>query len=76
LDQKFPSAIDEAKNNRRLTMNSILATKECTPCKGNVLPMTSDVANKLMNRVPGWALKDNATKIERTIVDPDFKTVV
>jgi 4a-hydroxytetrahydrobiopterin dehydratase len=62
----------EIKSNWRQIMNSILATKKCTPCQGNILPMTIEDANKLMNRVPGWILQANATKIERTFKESNF----
>ena len=42
-----------------------LAAKTCTPCRGGVPPLTREEAERYLAEAPGWALSDDATKIER-----------
>ncbi|MHB8483738.1 MAG: 4a-hydroxytetrahydrobiopterin dehydratase [Nitrospiria bacterium] len=41
-----------------------LTAKTCVPCKGGVLPLSQKEAKKLLAQIPGWELKEGATKIE------------
>jgi 4a-hydroxytetrahydrobiopterin dehydratase len=49
-----------------------LAAKTCTPCRGGVPPLARREAERLLAETPGWALSDDATKIERTFRFADF----
>jgi 4a-hydroxytetrahydrobiopterin dehydratase len=43
-----------------------LAEKSCTPCRGGVPPLDRAQAEDFRQQAPGWALVDDATRIERT----------
>ena len=43
-----------------------LVTKKCTPCRGGVPPLAADEARAYQDKVPGWTLLDDATRISRT----------
>ena len=43
-----------------------LAEKTCTPCRGGVPPLTAAEAEAYRVQAPEWALRDEATRIERT----------
>ena len=47
-------------------MTSALAEKTCTPCRGGIPPLTRDEAEDYREQAPDWALRDEATRIERT----------
>ncbi len=47
-------------------MTETLAEKKCTPCRGGMLPLTRDGAQRLQAEAPNWELADNAHRIERT----------
>lgn len=47
-------------------MTTMLAEKTCTPCRGGIPPLTVDEAEALRAQAPDWALRDEATRIERT----------
>ena len=47
-------------------MTSLLADKTCTPCRGGVPPLTFEEAEAYRAQAPEWALRDEATQIERT----------
>jgi 4a-hydroxytetrahydrobiopterin dehydratase len=47
-------------------MTATLAEKTCTPCRGGIPPLTADEAESYRAQAPGWALLDDATRIERT----------
>ena len=49
-----------------------LTAKSCIPCRGGIPPLSQKEAEKLLSEVPGWELRDNATKIERTFKFGDF----
>ena len=49
-----------------------LSAKTCTPCRGGVPPLTRAEAERLLAEAPGWALVEQATRIERTFQFPDF----
>ena len=46
-------------------MESGLAQKSCTPCRGGVPPLGRDEAEKLHVQAPEWELVDDAHRIER-----------
>jgi 4a-hydroxytetrahydrobiopterin dehydratase len=54
-------------------MANALAEKTCTPCRGGIPPLTPDEAESHRAQVPGWALLDGATRIERTFRFGDFR---
>jgi 4a-hydroxytetrahydrobiopterin dehydratase len=47
-------------------MTAMLAEKTCTPCRGGIPPLTADAAEAYRAQVAEWALRDDATRIERT----------
>ena len=54
-------------------MNNELLSKTCTPCRGGVSPLTVADAEKLLKQAPGWALVDEARRIERSFKFKNFK---
>jgi len=54
-------------------MNSDLATKTCTPCRGGVPPLTHEEAEALHAQAPAWRLLDDAHRIERTFRFKNFR---
>lgn len=47
-------------------MTATLAEKTCTPCRGGIPPLTSEEAEGYRVQAPEWALRDEATRLERT----------
>ncbi|HEY0185626.1 MAG TPA: 4a-hydroxytetrahydrobiopterin dehydratase [Rhodopila sp.] len=47
-------------------MSTTLAEKTCTPCRGGIPPLTPEAAEEYRAEAPEWALRDDATRIERT----------
>jgi 4a-hydroxytetrahydrobiopterin dehydratase len=47
-------------------MPETLAEKSCTPCRGGIPPLTPEEAEAYRAQAPEWALRDEATRIERT----------
>jgi 4a-hydroxytetrahydrobiopterin dehydratase len=47
-------------------MTAMLAEKTCTPCRGGIPPLTLQEAEAYRVQAPAWALRDEATRIERT----------
>jgi 4a-hydroxytetrahydrobiopterin dehydratase len=54
-------------------MTTALAKKSCTPCRGGVPPLTLDEAEALRAQAPEWALRDAASRIERTFRFKNFR---
>jgi 4a-hydroxytetrahydrobiopterin dehydratase len=54
-------------------MQTNLAEKSCTPCRGGVSPLTPEEAEELHRQAPEWSLIDNATRIERTYRFRNFR---
>jgi 4a-hydroxytetrahydrobiopterin dehydratase len=50
-----------------------LAAKTCVPCRGGVPPMARTEAERYVREAPGWALRDDGTRIERTFKLKNFK---
>jgi 4a-hydroxytetrahydrobiopterin dehydratase len=48
-----------------------LSAKICVPCQGGVPRLDRGEAAALLERVPGWSLNDDATRLSRTFT---FKT--
>jgi 4a-hydroxytetrahydrobiopterin dehydratase len=46
-------------------MSSELTARHCVPCEGGLPPLGAADAERLLADVPGWALQDDATRIER-----------
>ena len=53
--------------------NSALAEQSCTPCRGGIPPLTREEAESYRAQAPGWALLDNATRLERTYRFRNFR---
>ena len=47
-------------------METALAQKSCTPCRGGIPPLTRDEAEEYRRQAPEWSVVDDATRIERT----------
>jgi 4a-hydroxytetrahydrobiopterin dehydratase len=54
-------------------MISALAEQPCTPCRGGIPPLSLDEAEQFREHVPDWALRDEATRIERTYRFKNFR---
>ena len=54
-------------------MTETLAEKTCTPCRGGVPPLSSDEALRFQKQAPGWDLRDDARRIERTFRFRNFR---
>jgi 4a-hydroxytetrahydrobiopterin dehydratase len=50
-----------------------LAGRTCVPCRGGVPPMVRAEAEAYLREAPGWALRDDGTRIERTLKLKNFK---
>jgi 4a-hydroxytetrahydrobiopterin dehydratase len=60
----FPS--NPARFGERIAMESALAEKSCTPCRGGIPPLSREEAEDYRRQAPDWTLADGATRIERT----------
>ena len=49
-----------------------LASKSCVPCRGGVDPLSEAEARRLLRDTPGWALRDDAKRLERRFEFRDF----
>jgi 4a-hydroxytetrahydrobiopterin dehydratase len=47
-------------------MTTMLVEKTCTPCRGGIPPLTADQAEQFRAQTPEWALRDEASRLERT----------
>ena len=54
-------------------MTETLAEKTCTPCRGGVPPLSADEALRFQKLAPGWELRDDARRIERTFRFRNFR---
>jgi 4a-hydroxytetrahydrobiopterin dehydratase len=50
-----------------------LAEKSCVPCRGGVPPLPREEAEALLAQAPGWALMDEARRIEREFRFGNFR---
>lgn len=55
-------------------MDTRLEQKRCEPCRGGVPPMGRAEALAMLERIPGWSLNDDASRIRRTFSFGDFMT--
>ncbi len=53
-------------------MELALLEKKCTPCRGGVPPLTPEEAEDYRRQAPDWALRDGATRLERTYRRKNF----
>jgi len=49
-----------------------LANQQCIPCKGGIPPLSRAQAQAFLKEVPGWALSEDATRIQRNFEFKDF----
>jgi len=54
-------------------MSEDLSSKTCTPCRGGMPPLTAQEAHAYSSQAPGWALKDDAHRLERSFKFRNFK---
>ena len=54
-------------------METPLAQKNCTPCRGGVPPLSRAAAEDYRRQAPEWALFDEASRIERTYRFKNFR---
>ncbi len=50
-----------------------LSAKTCTPCRGDVEPMSRDEAERYLDDVPAWELAENPARIKRSFKFSDFR---
>ena len=50
-----------------------LVEKTCTPCRGGIPPLTQEAAETFLGQTSGWALLDEAHRIERTFRFKNFR---
>ncbi len=48
-----------------------LTAKTCTPCRGNIPPLTRAEAERYLREAPGWNLIESATRLKRKF---EFRT--
>jgi 4a-hydroxytetrahydrobiopterin dehydratase len=53
-------------------MVDTLAAKTCTPCRGGIPPLALQEAERLLEEVPQWELRDGGLGIERTFKFRNF----
>jgi 4a-hydroxytetrahydrobiopterin dehydratase len=54
-------------------MSDDLLAKTCTPCRGGIPPLSLAEAERILPRVPGWALADEGRAIERSFRFANFR---
>jgi 4a-hydroxytetrahydrobiopterin dehydratase len=54
-------------------VDSFLAEKTCTPCRGGVPPLTPEEAEGYRGQAPDWSLMDGATRVERRFRFTNFR---
>ncbi|CAI06204.1 4a-hydroxytetrahydrobiopterin dehydratase [Aromatoleum aromaticum] len=54
-------------------MSDELQSRTCTPCRGDVPPMTKAEAKRQLAQTPAWTLSDDGRCIERSFTFDDFK---
>jgi 4a-hydroxytetrahydrobiopterin dehydratase len=54
-------------------MTEGLASKSCTPCRGEIPPLTREQAELFHAQVPDWQLADDAHRIERSFRFRNFR---
>ena len=46
--------------------------QQCTPCRGGIPPLTADEAWRFATQVPDWLVQDQATRLVRAFIFPDY----
>jgi 4a-hydroxytetrahydrobiopterin dehydratase len=54
-------------------MTDNLSAKTCTPCRGGIPPLDKAEATAYLDRVPGWALEDDAHRLQRSFRFGNFR---
>jgi 4a-hydroxytetrahydrobiopterin dehydratase len=54
-------------------MSDDLLTRACTPCRGGIPPLSRVEAESYLDQAPGWALLDDAQRIERNFRFANFR---
>ncbi len=54
-------------------METALAQKSCTPCRGGIPPLTREAAEDYHRQAPEWTLADDTSRIERTFRFRNFR---
>lgn len=54
-------------------MIDALVEKTCTPCRGDISPLTPQEAEHFHVHVPQWEIRDEARRIERTFRFRNFR---
>jgi 4a-hydroxytetrahydrobiopterin dehydratase len=49
-----------------------LSAKTCTPCRGGIPPLDKSEAMSYLSRVPGWALDDDARRLQHSFKFGNF----
>ena len=50
-----------------------LEEKKCVPCEGNITPLSKSDALQMAKELEGWALNDDATKIQHSYTFSNFR---
>ncbi|MBT3989244.1 MAG: 4a-hydroxytetrahydrobiopterin dehydratase [Rhodospirillaceae bacterium] len=53
-----------------------LAAKVCVPCQGGMDPLGVDQANSYLASLPGWELREKATRLYRSFRFDDFQSAL
>jgi 4a-hydroxytetrahydrobiopterin dehydratase len=53
-----------------------LKSRKCQPCAGDVPPVSVEEAQRLLQELRGWQLRDDGTRIRREWVVKDFPAAV
>lgn len=53
-----------------------LSEKTCTPCQGGIDPMSESEAKGMLEKVPGWQLKESGKMLFRRFSFDDFKSAL
>lgn len=57
-------------------MNTLLTTKKCVACKGDMPPLTKEEAEILLAQTPGWTVSDDVQSVRREIATKNFATAL
>ena len=57
-------------------MSRNLIDKACVPCRGVIQPLTFNEATKFLSDVPGWELKEDATRLYQSFKLENFQSAL
>ena len=57
-------------------MSKNLIDKACVPCRGGIPPLTFTEATTSLSDVPGWELKEEATRLYQSFKLEDFQSAL